>query len=84
MIFEIFKSKSYHPDNVTGRYISYLGEGKFKVVESETCKSPQSVFFGKPGMGFTIREYITDGEEIPENLKTKAVNNDTVHQVKWN
>lgn len=74
MIKYTYVATTYTPDAVTGRYVQALPKGeklraickypdwaKFKVFETATGK------FG-PGTGYTLREYLTDGEEIPEDV----------------
>lgn len=72
-------SPAYAPARVTGRYVRYE-RGMFKVFETATC-TRKGQFFRMPGMGYTLREYITDGAEIPENVKTDAIKSRTT--VKW-
>lgn len=74
-IVEIYRSKTYSPDLVTGRYIRCVGTKRkgyrFRVFETETANS--GPFAGKPGMGYTLREYETDGADIPEDVKQRAI-----------
>lgn len=74
MIKEHYRSSTYGPEKVTGRYVRKLSDrdgGGWRVFETATGQSGR--FKGKPGMGPTLREYDTDGDGLPEHL-----------QVSWN
>ena len=66
----------YTPALVTGVYVRCYGSKRngfmFKVFE---CASNART--GVPGQGYTLREYITDGANIPEDVKTKAIETKT-------
>jgi len=71
-----YQSSDYSKDKVTGRYVrceGHKGAYVFKVFETETCASKKSQFFGQAGMGSTIREYETDGADIPDDVKKRAI-----------
>lgn len=71
-----YTSPKYDPVNVTGRYIRCQGEkGSYRFLVIEAASGPKSsrMFAGKPGMGPTLREYLTDGAEIPEDVKARAI-----------
>lgn len=72
----IYTSKNYDAVKVTGRYIRCVGSKRkgfnFRVFETETCNQ-RGMYFGQPGKGGTLREYETDGAEIPEEIKQKAI-----------
>lgn len=82
MINETYKARSYSPELVTGRYVRENQAGGYLVVESSTCmrKGP---FYGKLGMGPTLREYITDGEEIPQSIKDELDLITHCHPIEW-
>lgn len=67
-----YQSRDYKPEDVTGIYIRVEGNKKrgyiFKVFETATDKKT-----GKFGQGFTLREYLTAGKELPEDAKQKAI-----------
>ncbi|NTI22395.1 hypothetical protein G6M87_11050 [Rhizobium rhizogenes] len=70
---EIYRSATYSPDRVTGRYVRVEGRKgnyQFKVIEAATGTGR---FAGKPGHGPTLREYMTDGDEIPQDVKESAI-----------
>lgn len=74
-----YQSPTYTPALVTGRYVRYE-RGMFKVFETATCNR-KGQFFRMPGMGYTLREYITDGAKLPKNVKNAAKESRTT--VKW-
>lgn len=67
-----YQATKYDPKNVTGRYIRCIGQKRkgymFLVFETETDKRT-----GMLGCGPTLREYETEGNEIPEELKKRAI-----------
>ena len=67
-----YQATKYDPQNVTGRYIRCIGQKRkgftFLVFETETDNRT-----GKLGCGPTLREYETNGTEIPEEIKAKAI-----------
>ncbi|ATI17967.1 hypothetical protein [Aeromonas phage AS-yj] len=66
-----YQASNYSPELVTGRYVREDFDGGYLVVEAATnfVKGP---FYGKLGHGPTLREYITDGSEIPQHVKDEA------------
>lgn len=69
-----YESPDYTPEHVTGRYVRCEGRKgayTFKVIESTTGTG--KYFNGKPGHGPTIREYVTDGAELPEELRNRCI-----------
>lgn len=65
-----YKSWSYAPEDVTGRYVRANGDA-FKVLEVGTAKT--GPYKGIRGQGPTIREYITDGAELPADIRERCV-----------
>lgn len=83
MITEIYRSKTYAPELVTGRYIRCVGSKRkgyrFRIFETATgTAGPRP---GIPCHGPTLREYETDGADIPDVVRTKAIETKTT--VKW-
>lgn len=79
-----YQSSNYDPAKVTGKYVRCEGQKgayRFKVFETATCFDKKSTFFGRPGYGHTLREYTTDGAELPEEIKNKAIATKTT--VRW-
>lgn len=78
-----FKSWCYVPEDVTGRYArvihAFEHAGRFKVLEVMTAK--RGPFKGIPGMGPTIREYITDGAELPADIRERCVATGTTQRL---
>lgn len=75
-----YTSPNYKPKDVTGRYARVEPCGKqFKVFEAATCWQ-KGQFYAKPGMGYTLREYITDGAEIPEALRNEMIASKNTHR----
>lgn len=75
MIIVTYTAKNYAPELVTGRYVwceGKRGEYRFKVFETATCHR-KGQFYGMEGMGNILREYITDGDELPSELKDKCI-----------
>lgn len=71
---EVYKSAGYDPDRVTGWYVRCTGRKPhyiFRVYETATGTTGR--FLGAPGMGPTLREYDTDGIELPEELKARCI-----------
>lgn len=70
----VYESQRFSPDLVTGRYVRVEGSRKngyvFRVFETATGTGR---FAGKPGHGPTLREYLTDGAELPAELRTKCI-----------
>lgn len=68
----IYTALSYAPELVTGRYVRVVSgkKGVFRVYETATGTGR---FKGRPGMGPTLREYETDGAEIPEDVRNRAL-----------
>lgn len=64
-----YQSPNYSPELVTGRYVRAQGN-EFKVFEAATGTG---TFKDRPGMGYTLCEYITDGSELPEELKALCI-----------
>lgn len=71
-----YQSKSYSWANVTGRYVRVEGSKKkgylFRVFETETGSTGAGIP-GKIGGGATIREYLTDGAELPADIRQSAM-----------
>jgi len=65
MIRETYRAKAYVPERVTGRYVR-REKDHWKVCE---CASGTGRFAGKPGQGPTLREYVTDGEGLPDGFR---------------
>ena len=83
MITEIYRSASYAPDLVTGRYVRCVGSKRkgyrFRIFETST--GTVGPWHGLPGRGPTLREYETDGADIPDAVRTLAI--ETKQTVKW-
>lgn len=78
----IYESQRYSSDYVTGKYVRLMESTPnfvFRVFETSTCES--GYFKGMPGRGPTIREYDTNGENIPDNIKQEAIL--TKQMVEW-
>ena len=69
---ENYKSPRYRESDVTGRYVRARPAGIFRVFECATCHIERSQFYGQRGMGYTLREYDTTGEEIPQAVRDAA------------
>ena len=85
MLLVTYTAPEYKPELVTGRYVRRVksegrGNYRYKVFETATCWR-KGMFYGKPGMGYTLREYITDSAGIPESVAREA--NETMTTVKW-
>lgn len=64
-----YESPNYTPERVTGRYVRCEGRKcAYRFIVSETESR-----FGRPGDGPTIREYITDGSELPEEFRNRCI-----------
>lgn len=75
---EVYRATSYAPERVTGRYLqrrSAREGGGYRVAETATGTGR---FSGRPGYGPTLREYVTDGAEIPELIRERATDWQTV------
>lgn len=73
----IYQSSTYSPERVTGHYVRCTGRKGayvFRVFEAET--GPRG-----PGMGYTLREYDTSGDELPDDLKQRCIASKTTE--KW-
>jgi hypothetical protein len=69
-----YQSPNYSPEAVTGRYVRVEGRKgnyRFKVFET----------IGLNGQGATLKEYLTDGADIPQELKEKCIKSKTTE--KW-
>lgn len=70
-----YQATSYKPESVTGRYVRWHkridGVVHFMVFETATCTRPGQ-FFNRAGYGYTLREYITTGEEVPVDILEKV------------
>lgn len=65
-----YMSRNYRPELVTGVYVRFDGAKRgFKVIEAATGTGR---FAGKLGHGPTLREYYTDGAELPDDIREKA------------
>jgi hypothetical protein len=75
----IYTSTNYDPAKVSGRYVRCVGDKRegynFRVYETICDRN------GNPGRGPTLREYETDGTEIPEEIKARAIK--TKHMTLW-
>lgn len=79
---EVYRATTYKPELVTGRYIRVIGrKGEYRFRVFETATGTLGQFRGKPGMGPTLREYDTDGDEIPADLRAKAIQSKNME--KW-
>lgn len=70
---EVYKSASYKPELVTGRYVRVSGRKgayTFRVFETSTGTGH---FAGKRGYGPTLLEYDCDGSELPDELKARCI-----------
>lgn len=77
-----YQSPAYKPELVTGRYVRCYGRKPnyvFRVFETATCEQKGS-FFGQPGMGHTLREYETEGAEIPIDVRSECIVSKTTTQ----
>ena len=79
----VYQSINYKPEDVTGRYVLVQGKkGNYTFKVLETASSPETKCFkAKPGQGPTLREYVTTGEELPEELKERCIKTKTTE--KW-
>lgn len=71
---EIYRSTDYSADRVTGRYVRCDGSKpnyRFRVFE--TASGTRGTFKDKPGCGPTLREYDTDGDELPDELRARCI-----------
>jgi len=75
-----YQAKTYAPEKVTGRYVR-REKGQFRVFECATNEQKGGQFFGMAGMGYTLREYLTGGDEIPEAVRLRAIDSRTTE--KW-
>ena len=80
-----YQSPQYSTEPVTGIYVRVQGTARkgytFKVFETATCWQ-RGQFYGKPGMGYTLREYVTAGALIPEDVKARAITSKTTERWK--
>jgi len=79
-----YQARIYQPDLVTGRYVrcqGHKGKYTFIVFETATCNNSKSMFYGRAGMGYTLREYVSDGSEIPFETRAQAIQSKTT--VRW-
>lgn len=70
----VYQSKDYSPDRVTGRYVRCSGRKPnytFRVFETVSGQARWNL--GRPGCGPTIREYDTDGSDLPDELVSRAI-----------
>lgn len=68
-----YQAKTYDPSLVTGKYVRCEGRKPnyiFKVFEAASRN-------GKAGHGPTLREYYTTGNEIPEDVRNRAIESKT-------
>lgn len=76
MAVETYRAPGYAPELVTGKYVRAEGSKRkgyqFKVFETATCMT-KGQFYKRPGFGPTLREYITNGSEIPQSVKDAAM-----------
>lgn len=74
----IYISRGYDISRVTGRYVRCHGQKgnyRFRVFETATDKN------GRPGMGYTLKEYDTKGDDLPKELKKLCIATKTTQ--KW-
>jgi hypothetical protein len=70
----IYQSEHYKPELVTGRYVRCDGrKGAYRFVIIEASSGQRKPFLGKPGHGPTLRQYETDGAELPPELREKCI-----------
>lgn len=70
---EIYRSKNYRAEDVTGRYVRCDGRKPNYVFRVFECETGVGTFDGRPGMGGTLREYDCDGSELPQELRDRAI-----------
>lgn len=69
-----YQSPNYKPELVTGRYVRCEGKKpNYEFHVFETATGTGKYFGGKPGMGGTLREYMTKGDGLPEDLKARCI-----------
>lgn len=70
---ETYRRDTYKPELVTGVYVRVQGSKKtgYTFVVSETA-SAWIRGVEHPGHGVTLREYITTGEELPEDFREQC------------
>ena len=74
-----YQAPAYGSHRVTGRYVRYHGVRRgFTVYETMTGTG---AFAGRPGMGPTLREYTTDGADLPPAVAARARQERTT--IKW-
>lgn len=74
-----YQSQNYDQERVTGRYVRVEGRKgnyRFRVFETITCGRT-----GKLGHGPTIREYVFDGSDMPDNIRDKCIKDK--HTEEW-
>lgn len=80
MIKVTYQAESYKPELVTGRYVRWHkridGQIVYHVFETATCTRPGQ-FFNRAGYGYTLREYLTLGEEVPADVVARAAKSKT-------
>jgi len=74
---EIYRAASYAPDRVAKRYIRKLLEPGPEVFRVFECAAPRPIktrYRDLPGIGAgpTLREYDTDGAEVPRGVLKAA------------
>lgn len=70
----VYQAQSYTPSAVTGRYCRVSGQkGNYTFRVFEAMSGNTKHFLGKPGMGPTLREYDTDGAELPAELRERCI-----------
>lgn len=77
---QVYQSRSYAPELVTGRYVRRVKRGVYRVYETATCFD-KGQFYNRPGFGPTLREYDIDGSELPEAVRTRA--DETQTTIEW-
>lgn len=69
---------AYRPELVTGRYVRAHGSARkgyeFTVFE---CETGTGRYLRGPGTGATLREYVSDGAEIPEEIRERCIQSKT-------
>lgn len=77
-----YQAKSYKPELVTGFYVRCMGQKPnfvFKIIEAASAIIRGEV---KTGQGPTLREYETNGEELPKPLKERCIKTKVTER--WN
>lgn len=70
-----YQASSYTPELVTGKYVRCDGrKGAYRFITFETATCMQrGPHYRKAGYGYTLREYETDGSELPEDFRDLCI-----------